>query len=75
MIISPSVLPFLSLSLSHTHTHTHAAKATFAAISCTYTYLTPDLWPDRKLEKPPFQEYTDYLAKTQRPQPVAKPPE
>jgi small subunit ribosomal protein S2e len=39
------------------------AKATFDAISKTYSYLTPDMWPETKLGKPPFQEYSDYLAK------------
>jgi small subunit ribosomal protein S2e len=38
-------------------------KATFAAISKTYAYLTPDLWAETKLTKAPYQEYTDFLAK------------
>ena len=42
------------------------AKATFEAIARTYTYLTPDFWQESKLGKPPFQEFTDYLSKTQR---------
>ena len=49
-----------------------AAKATFAAISRTYTYLTPDLWMETRLTKPPFQEFTDYLSKTQKNQPLAR---
>lgn len=44
------------------------AKATFEAISHTFTYLTPDFWPETKLGKPPFQEFTDYLSKTQKTQ-------
>merc|ERR1719242_1449750 len=40
------------------------AKATFNAISKTYSYLTPDLWRDQPLTKTPYQEYTDHLAKT-----------
>lgn len=71
--------PSFLLPHTHTHsrtrTHTHTAKATFVAISRTYTYLTPDLWPEVKLGKPPFQEFTDYLAKTQKPQPMALPSE
>lgn len=51
------------------------AKATFAAISNTFTYLTPDLWSDTKLGKPPFQEFTDYLSKMQKVQPIARPTE
>ncbi|CAH1273146.1 RPS2 [Branchiostoma lanceolatum] len=46
-----------------TRTLGNFAKATFAAIANTYTYLTPDLWKDTVLTKPPYQEYTDYLAK------------
>ncbi|WP_411016597.1 30S ribosomal protein S5 [Salmonella sp. s51944] len=48
------------------------AKATFEAISNTYTYLTPDMWKPTVFVKPPFQEFTDYLAKTAvRPQDAA----
>jgi len=50
------------------------AKATFAAISMTHTYLTPDLWMETRLTKPPFQEFTDYLSKTQKNQPLARLP-
>lgn len=41
------------------------AKATFAAICETYSYLTRDMWTETKITKPPFQEYSDFLAKTQ----------
>lgn len=48
------------------------AKATFRAISNTYTYLTPDMWKSTVFSKPPFQEFTDHLAKnTTRSQPAA----
>ena len=49
------------------------AKATFAAMTKTYSYLTPDLWVDKPLTKPPLQEFTDHLAKHQAPIPVKKP--
>jgi len=39
------------------------AKATFAAITRTYLFLTPDLWADVVLTKSPFQEFTDFLDK------------
>ncbi|KAH3866821.1 hypothetical protein DPMN_029944 [Dreissena polymorpha] len=42
------------------------AKATFAAISQTYSYLTPDLWKETAFTKSPYQEFTDYLAKQHR---------
>ncbi|GGE93171.1 30S ribosomal protein S5 [Massilia psychrophila] len=40
------------------------AKATFDAISKTYSYLTPDLWKETVFTKSPYQEFTDHLAKT-----------
>jgi len=39
------------------------AKATYAAITNTYSYLTPDLWKETIFSKSPYQEFTDYLAK------------
>ena len=42
------------------------AKATYAAISNTYAYLTPDLWRETVFTKSPYQEFTDHLAKMQR---------
>lgn len=40
-----------------------SAKATYAAISETYSYLTPDLWKESQFGKSPYQEFTDHLAK------------
>ena len=48
------------------------AKATYAAISNTYAYLTPDLWKETNFTKSPYQEYTDYLAKNHTRQPGQK---
>jgi small subunit ribosomal protein S2e len=42
------------------------AKATFQAISRTYTYLTPDLWEQQPLKADPFREHADFLAKTKK---------
>ncbi|ELW69573.1 40S ribosomal protein S2 [Tupaia chinensis] len=39
-------------------------KATFDAISKTYSYLTPDLWKETMFTKSPYQKFTDYLVKT-----------
>jgi hypothetical protein len=36
-------------------------KATFAALSTTYGFLTPDLWDEYALVKSPFQEFSDHL--------------
>merc|ERR1712226_308343 len=43
------------------------AKATYAAIAKTYSYLTPDLWKDTVFTKSPYQEFTDFLAKNHKP--------
>merc|ERR1711936_1279782 len=43
------------------------AKATYAAIAETYSYLTPDLWKETIFQKSPYQEFTDFLAKNHRP--------
>jgi len=37
-------------------------QAVFAALSKTYGFLTPDLWPETHFVKDPYQEHTDYLA-------------
>uniref|UniRef100_A0A2K5I9B4 Small ribosomal subunit protein uS5 n=1 Tax=Colobus angolensis palliatus TaxID=336983 RepID=A0A2K5I9B4_COLAP len=41
-----------------------SARATFDAISKTYSYLTPDLWKGTVFTKSPYQEFTDHLVKT-----------
>ena len=43
------------------------AKATYAAIAATYSYLTPDFWKETVFTKSPYQEFTDFLAKNHRP--------
>merc|ERR1712096_256209 len=43
------------------------AKATYAAIAATYSYLTPDLWKETVFQKSPYQEFTDFLSKNHRP--------
>ena len=40
------------------------AKATFDAVSKTYSYLAPDLWKETVFTKSPYQEFTDHLVKT-----------
>jgi small subunit ribosomal protein S2e len=42
------------------------AKATYAAMAMTYSYLTPDLWKETVYTKAPFQEYSDHLANTHK---------
>jgi len=47
-----------------TRTLGNFVKATFAAIASTYSFLTPDLWAETEYLKTPFQEYTDFLSKS-----------
>merc|ERR1719229_385768 len=53
-----------SCSCGHTRTKGNFMKATFEALRATYGYLTPDLWKPTHFVKPPFQEFTDYLAQS-----------
>ncbi|OBS68908.1 hypothetical protein A6R68_02552 [Neotoma lepida] len=39
-------------------------KATFDAISKTYSFLTPDLWKQTVFTESLYQEFTDHLVKT-----------
>ncbi|KAI9908329.1 hypothetical protein PsorP6_016527 [Peronosclerospora sorghi] len=39
-------------------------NATFYALRATYTYLTPDIWEKHAFGPSPYQEHTDFLAKT-----------
>merc|ERR1712098_190224 len=55
-----------------TSTMGNFAKATYNAIAQTYAYLTPDLWKDNAFTKSPYQEYSDYLAKSHVKLPVQK---
>lgn len=45
----------LCLSTSSPLVFLSAAKATFDAISKTYSYLTPDLWKETVFTKSPYQ--------------------
>jgi len=48
----------------NTKTVGNLVRATFDAIDKTYAFLSPNLWKETKFIKPPFQEFTDYLAKS-----------
>lgn len=48
-------------STGSTKTLGNFVKATFDALAKTYGYLTPDLWRETRLQKAPFQEFTDFL--------------
>ena len=51
-------------SQGHTKTKGNFAKAAFDALAKSYGFLTPDLWRETKFHRTPYQEHTDYLAKT-----------
>jgi small subunit ribosomal protein S2e len=50
----------------HSKTQGNFVKAAIAALASTYAYLTPDLWPERKLEPTPYEINAEYLAKTSK---------
>jgi len=49
-----------------TKTMGNFVKATFVALSNTYSFLTPDLWKETKLMKVPFQQYSEFLSVTSK---------
>ena len=48
----------------HSRTRGNLAMAVFAALSKTYSFLSPDLWAPTVFSPTPQQEFTDHLAKT-----------
>ena len=42
------------------------AMATYLAMASTYNFLTPDAWAPTQFIPTPFQEYTDYLARSSK---------
>merc|ERR1719356_1997553 len=64
MMSFAGVSDVFSCSCGHTRTKGNFMKATFEALRATYGYLTPDLWKPTHYVKPPFQEFTDYLAQS-----------
>lgn len=53
-------------AVGQTATLGNFAKATFKCIMNTYTFLTPELWTPTEFKKAPAQEFTDYLARTDK---------
>lgn len=49
-----------------TKTQGNFLKACFIAIGNTYGFLSPDLWAETRFAKSPYQEWSDYLAKTEK---------
>jgi small subunit ribosomal protein S2e len=48
----------------HSRTMGNFIKAIFFALKATYGYLSPELWAETNFIRSPFQEHTDFLAKT-----------
>ncbi|RYP29213.1 hypothetical protein DL766_005500 [Monosporascus sp. MC13-8B] len=70
IVASPAVKRLLQLagiedaytsSSGSTKTLENTLKATFAAISNTYGFLTPNLWSETQLIRSPLEEYADTL--------------
>mmetsp|Transcript_15516 Transcript_15516/g.18916 ORF Transcript_15516/g.18916 Transcript_15516/m.18916 type:complete len:255 (-) Transcript_15516:212-976(-) len=51
-------------SCGHTRTMGNFIKAMYYALKATYGYLSPELWQENALLANPYQEHTDFLAKT-----------
>jgi len=49
-----------------TRTLGNFVKATFQAISKTYGYLSPDLWPLTEAVESPYQAHSDFLSKSSK---------
>ena len=49
-------------SSGSTKTLENTLKATFIAVSRTYSFLTPDLWAEKKLIRSPLDEFADAVA-------------
>jgi small subunit ribosomal protein S2e len=52
------IVDVYTASQGHTKTMGNFIKATFAALSNTYGFLTPELWRETRFSKPPAQEFT-----------------
>merc|ERR1719387_3210298 len=64
MLAFAGVTDCFSCSCGHTRSKGNFMKATFEALQNTYRYLTPDLWKPTHFVKPPFQDFSDYLAQS-----------
>lgn len=75
LVASPAVKRLLQLagvqdaytaSSGCTKTLENTLKATFIAVSNTYSFLTPNLWKETTLERGPLEEYSDVVRDTKR---------
>jgi len=75
LVASPTVKKILQFagiqdaftkSNGHTKTVQNTSYATFHACAQAYKFLSPDLWADAPLKKAPFQEHSEFLAKSDK---------
>ena len=80
IVAAPAVKKFLTMSgindcytqsSGSTRTMGNFLMAVFSCIKQSYSYLTPDMWVNHAVGKAPFQEFTDYLAKSADRKPAA----
>jgi small subunit ribosomal protein S2e len=73
IVAAPAVKKFLGMagisdcytqSSGSTRTMGNFIMAVFQCLQQSYSYLTPDMWPNHAVGKAPYQEFTDYLAKS-----------
>merc|ERR1719413_166474 len=66
MMAFAGVQDVFSCSCGHTRTKGNFMKATFEALRCTYTFITPDLWAPTPFKLYPYQEFSDFLAEAKK---------
>jgi len=64
MLTMAGITDCYTSSRGHTRTMGNFLKATYYALQSTYEFLAPELWPAQPLGRNPYQEHTDFLAKT-----------
>jgi len=66
MMAFAGISDVFSSSCGHTRTKGNFMKATFEALRKTYTFITPDLWPETAFKLNPYQEFSDDLEEFQK---------
>merc|ERR1712224_254858 len=66
MMAFAGISDVFSSSCGHTRTKGNFMKACFEALRSTYTFITPDMWPEAQFKLNPYQEHSDWLAERQK---------
>jgi len=61
LMVAAGIQDVYTSAKGKTKTLGNFVRATYVALSKTYSYLTPDQWPQNKLEMHPYQQFTDFL--------------